>query len=94
MPTKNNRWLIRTLLNRELITKSQLNETLAKQRETKRSLDKILLEFNFIDKKELKALKKEEPVPTYQEKALLKRVDPEVLKLISETIARRYHLIP
>lgn len=94
MPTKNNRWLIRTLLNRELITKSQLNEALAKQRETKQSLDKILPELNFIDKKELKALKKEEPVPAYEEKALLKRVDPEVLKLISETIARRYHLIP
>ena len=94
MPTKNNRWLIRILLNRELITKSQLNEALAKQRETKQSLDKILLELNFVDKKELEALKKEEPVQTYQEKALLKRVDPEVLKLIPETIARRYHLIP
>ncbi|GAH55844.1 unnamed protein product, partial [marine sediment metagenome] len=94
MPAKSNRWLIRTLLNRELITESQLNETLAKQRETKQSLDEILLELNFIDKKQLKALKKEEPVPAYEEKSLLKRVDPEVLKLIPETIARRYHLIP
>ncbi len=94
MPTKSNRWLIRTLLNRELITESQLNEALAKQRETKQSLDKILVELNFIDKKQLKALKKEEPVPAYEEKSLLKRVDPEVLKLIPETIARRYNLIP
>ncbi|GAH66803.1 unnamed protein product, partial [marine sediment metagenome] len=94
MPTKNDRWLIRTLLNRELITGSQLNEALAKQRETKQSLDKIFLELNFVDKKELAALKKEEPVPTHKEKALLKRVDPEVLKLIPETLARRYHLIP
>lgn len=94
MPTKNNRWLIRTLLNRDLITGFQLNEALAKQRETKQSLDKIFLELNFVDKKELEALKKEEPVPTHKEKALLKRVDPEVLKLIPETIARRYHLIP
>jgi len=94
MPTKSSRWLIRTLLNRDLITGSQLNEALAKQRETKQSLDKILLELNFVDKKKLAALKKEEPVRAYEEKALLKRVDPEVLKLIPETIARRYHLIP
>ena len=71
-----------------------MNEALAKQRETKQSLDKIFLELNFVDKKELEALKKEEPVPTHKEKALLKRVDPEVLKLIPETIARRYHFIP
>jgi len=94
MPTKNNRWLIRTLLNRELITESQLNEALAKQRETKQSLDKILIELNFIGEKQLSALKKEELVLAYEEKSLLKHIDPEVLKLIPETIARRYHLIP
>lgn len=94
MPTRNNRWLIRTLLNRDLITGFQLNEALAKQRETKQSLDKIFLELHFVDKEELAALKKEEPLPAYEEKALLKRVDPEVLKLIPEAIARRYHLIP
>ena len=94
MPTKNNRWLIRTLLNRELITQSQLNEALAKQRETKQSLDEILVELDFIDQKQLRALRKEEPVPAYEEKSLLKHIDPEVLKLIPESIARRYHLIP
>ena len=94
MPTKNNRWLIRTLLNRELITESQLNEALARQRETKQFLDKILVDLNFVDEEELRALKKEEPAPTYGEKSLLKHIDPEVLKLIPESIARRYHLIP
>jgi len=94
MSTKNNRWLIRALLNRELITESQLSEALAKQRETKHSLDKILLDLNFMTKKELTALKKEESVPVYEEKSLLKHINPEVLKLIPETIARRYRLIP
>ena len=94
MSTKNNGWFIRTLLNGELITESQLNEALAKQRETKQSLDKILVDLDFIDQKQLSALKKEEPVPVFEEKSLLKHIDPEVLKLIPETIARRYHLIP
>ncbi len=94
MPTNNNRWLIRTLLNRDLITESQLNEALARQRETKQPLDKILVGLDFIDQKQLRALKKEEPVPVYEEKSLLKHIDPEVLKLVPESIARRYHLIP
>ena len=94
MSTKNNGWFIRTLLNGELITESQLNEALAKQRETKQPLDKILVGLNFIDQKQLRALKKEEPVPVFEEKSLLKHIDPEVLKLVPETIARRYHLIP
>jgi len=93
MPTKNNKWLIKTLLNRGLITESQLNGALALHRETKQPLDKILLDFNFVDKKQLKDLNKEESL-IYGEKSLLNHIDFELLKLIPETIARRYHLIP
>ncbi len=117
MLTKSRQWVVtEALLNRKLITESQLNEALAEQRETKQPLERILVDLNVIDKGELSALKKslkktlvdlnvidkgelsalekEEPVSISKEKLFPKHIDLEILKLIPETIAKRYHLIP
>lgn len=58
----------------------------------KENLEKILVDLNFVKDEELTALKKKES--SYDEKSLLGQVDPEVLKLVPETVARRYVVIP
>ncbi len=90
--SENNKSLVRTLLDKKIITPDQLTQALTKQKETREDLEKILVDLNFVQKKELTASKKKESY--YDEKSLLGRVDPEALKLIPETIARRYRVIP
>ncbi|MFQ5835710.1 MAG: GspE/PulE family protein, partial [bacterium] len=62
------------------------------QKETRENLEKILVDLRLVKDKELTALKKKESF--YDEKSLLGRVDHEVLKLVPETVARRYCVIP
>ena len=92
MAPENNKWLVKALLDKKIITPHQLNQSLARQRETKENLEKILVDLRLVKDKELTALKKKESF--YDEKSLLGQVDPEVLKLVPETVARRYVVIP
>lgn len=88
----NNRRLIRALLDKKMITSEQLDEVLTKQKKTKKELEHVLLDLNLVGKDDLNALKRQES--HYDEKSLLGKVDPEVLKLVPETIARRYSVMP
>ena len=92
MVPENNKWLVKALLDKKIITPHQLNQSLTRQRETKENLEKILVDLKLVKDEELTALKKEESF--YDEKSLLGQVDPEVLKLVPETVARRYVVIP
>ena len=92
MAPENNKWLVKALLDKKIITPHQLNQSLARQRETKENLEKILVDLRLVKDEELTALKKKESF--YDEKSLLGQVDPEVLKLVPETVARRYVVIP
>ncbi|MCK4419402.1 type II/IV secretion system protein [Candidatus Aerophobetes bacterium] len=92
MIIKNSKWLIKTLLKEKLTTQHQLTLALARQKETEEPLEKIFLDLNFLDKEQLKHLKEKEPVD--KENSLTEHIDPEVLKLIPETIARYYSFIP
>jgi len=89
---ENNKWLVRTLLDKKIITPDQLTKVSARQRKTRENLENILVDFNFVKDEELTALKKKESF--YDENSLLGRVDPEALKLVPETVARRYGVIP
>jgi len=89
---ENNEWLVRTLLDKKIVTPDQLTQVLARQRETKENLEKILVDLRLVKDEELTALKKKESF--YDENSLLGRVDPEVLKLVPETVARRYCVVP
>ena len=92
MLPENNKSLVRMLLDKKIITAEQLAQALTRQKETKEDLENILVELNFVQKKELAALKKK--MSYYNEKSLLGRVEPEALELVPEAIARRYHVIP
>ena len=92
MVPENNKWLVRTLLDKEVVTPDQLTQALARQKETRENLEKILVDLRLVKDEELTALKKKESF--YDEKSLLGQVDPEVLKLVPETVARRYCVIP
>jgi len=89
---ENNKWLVRTLLDKKIITPDQLTKVLARQRETRENLENILVDLMLVKNEELTALKKKESL--YEETSLLGRVDPEVLKLVPETVARRYCVVP
>ncbi|GAH18546.1 unnamed protein product, partial [marine sediment metagenome] len=92
MVPENNKWLVRTLLDKEVVTPEQLTQALARQKETRENLEKILVDLRLVKDEKLTALKKKESF--YDEKSLLGQVDPEVLKLVPETVARRYCIIP
>ncbi|MFQ6067214.1 MAG: GspE/PulE family protein [bacterium] len=92
MVSENNKWLIGTLLDKKIITADQLTQVLARQKETKENLEKILLDLRLVKDKELEALRRKQSF--HDETSLLGRVDPEALKLVPETVARRYSVIP
>ncbi|MQY70233.1 MAG: type II secretion system protein GspE, partial [Firmicutes bacterium] len=92
MVPENNKWLVGTLLDKKIVTPEQLTQALARQKETRENLEKILVDLRLVKDEKLTALKKKESF--YDEKSLLGQVDPEVLKLVPETVARRYCIIP
>jgi len=92
MVPEKNKWLVKALLDKKIITPDQLTEVLARQREIREDLEKILVDLKFVKDEELTALKNKESL--YGEKLLLGHVDPEALRLVPETVARRYCVIP
>jgi len=92
MSPEKNKWLVKALLDKKIITRDQLNQSLTRQRETRENLEKILIDLNFVKDEQLTALKKKESF--YDETSLLGQVDTQVLKLVPEMVARRYCVIP
>ncbi|GAI31891.1 unnamed protein product, partial [marine sediment metagenome] len=84
---ENNKWLAKALLDKKIITPDQLTQALDRERENNETLEKVLVDLSFVRVEELIALKKKESI--YDEKSLLGHVDPEVLKLVPEQVARR-----
>jgi len=86
------KWLVRTLLDKRVITPDQLTKVWERQRETKENLEKVLVDLKVVKAEDLRALKTKES--SYDGTSLLGRVRPQALKLVPETVARRYCVIP
>ena len=97
MSISQDRWawlpLGQMLVNEKLLTADQLNQALDRQRKTRERLGQILIDMKLIDEdillKYLGAQFRKEPI-TRQDLAAL---DPDVVKLVPEEVARQYGVI-
>ncbi|HWN56032.1 MAG TPA: ATPase, T2SS/T4P/T4SS family [Methylomirabilota bacterium] len=97
MSTAPDRWawspLGQMLVNDKLLSTEQLNQALERQRKTRERLGQILIDMKLIDEdillKYLGAQFRKDPI-TRQE---LGEIDPEVVKLVPEEVARQYGVI-
>jgi type IV pilus assembly protein PilB len=97
MSTAPDRWawspLGQMLVNDKILSTEQLNQALERQRKTRERLGQILIDMKLIDEdillKYLGAQFRKDPI-TRQE---LIEIDPEVVKLVPEEVARQYGVI-
>jgi len=97
MSTAPDRWawspLGQMLVNDKILSTEQLNQALERQRKTRERLGQILIDMKLIDEdillKYLGAQFRKDPI-TRQDLAAL---DPDVVKLVSEEVARQYGVI-
>ncbi len=97
MSISQDRWawlpLGQMLVNEKVLTADQLNEALDRQRKTRERLGQILIDMKLIDEdillKYLGAQFRKEPI-TRQD---LDALDPDVVKLVPEEVARQYGVI-
>jgi type IV pilus assembly protein PilB len=84
--------IIDILINSKQVSKKQLEEALAQQKQKQIPLRKVLMEKEIISEEELLSLLSEQLyIPTLH---LAKyRFDPDIVKLIPEHIARQYNLV-
>src|SRR5438552_3438035 len=76
-----------------LITEEQLGKALAEQRGSTEKLGSILLKLNFIQEEQLIGfLSRQYGIPSITLSQL--DIDPEVLKLVPDAIARKYEVLP
>ena len=81
------------LLEKKLITSEKLDEAIKEQAKTHRRLGKILVKKQFVNEENLMLILGEElGLPVINVKRF--RPDPELTSLISESISRRYHILP
>ena len=81
------------LVDSGLITMDQLKDALGKQKELGKRLGQVLLDLGFCtDEQIARCLAEQLGVPFIETEAL--DIDPEVLKLIPETIVRNHTLVP
>ncbi len=93
MANRNRRGLGEILIDSGIITTDQLNEALEKQKVTGKKLGELLIEDGIINEKQfIEALEYQLNIP-YIDFANF-NIDPEVPRLISESLARRHMLIP
>ncbi|MDP3143479.1 MAG: ATPase, T2SS/T4P/T4SS family [Candidatus Omnitrophota bacterium] len=85
--------IIDLLIEKKSIKKEDLDDALRRQKDKGESLDKIFLEKGIISEQELLIiLAKELNIPPID---LTKyRIDPDLLNVIPERLARQYHIIP
>jgi type IV pilus assembly protein PilB len=93
MVNSNKRGLGEILIDSGIITHSQLEDTLNKQKVTGKKLGELLIEDGIIDEKQLiEALEYQLKIPYIDFTNFV--IDTEVPRLISESLARRHMLIP
>jgi type IV pilus assembly protein PilB len=93
MVNRNKRGLGEILMNSGIITPSQLEDALNKQKVTGKKLGEMLIEDGIIDEKQLiEALEYQLKIPYIDFTSFT--IEPEVPRLISESLARRHMLIP
>jgi MSHA biogenesis protein MshE len=81
-----------TLVNQGYLTLDRLNEALAEQKRTGRMLGRVLIENNYVTEEQMaKTLAAQQGIPYID----LRRYDvvPEVVRIITEVQARRFHAI-
>ncbi len=85
--------LLEVLVESKLLTQDQLTQALARQRQTGQNLTQILVGSGWVSQRELLAvLSRSLNIPAID---LAKyRVDPEVVRLIPERVARQAHAVP
>jgi type IV pilus assembly protein PilB len=85
--------LVKALLKKELITKKQLLDAKSKQLVSKRSLQELLVEMDYIEENELiKISSKVFDIPVFNPNK--EKIDSAATKLISDKVARRYSIFP
>ncbi|HHU49101.1 MAG: GspE/PulE family protein [Caldicoprobacterales bacterium] len=93
MINRNKKGLGEILLESGLITQSQLDEVLKKQKVKGKKLGELLIEEDIINERQLiEALEYQLKVPYIDLTA--QSIDPEIPRLIGESLARRHMLIP
>jgi len=81
------------LINRKLITSSQLDQALKVQKEQGGSLSKILVGLKFLDEDALLGIMSEElNIPPIN--LSLFKVDPKIIAMVPKKIAQKYGVIP
>src|SRR5919106_983542 len=81
------------LIAEGLITEEQLGRALAEQKSSTEKLGAILLKLNFLQEEQLVGfLSRQYAIPSITLSQL--DIDPEVLKLVPESIARKYEVLP
>lgn len=81
------------LVEKELITEDQLEEGLALHRQTGQKLGVVLIEQDWITESDMfKVLEEQFDIPFVNINNIF--IDPKVPKLISELLARKYHVLP
>src|SRR5262249_14943397 len=98
MSTAPDRWawspLGQMLVNDKVLSNEQLNQALERQRKTRERLGQILIDMKLIDEdillKYLGAQFRKDPISRQE----LASLEPDVVKLVSEEVARQYGAIP
>ena len=85
--------LIKILIDQKLVTQERLDGAIKIQKEKGGKLSDVLIELGYIDKKDLMiAMSYELGIPAINLSKY--KIDPAVVKLIPEKIARQYQIIP
>ncbi|HOX55097.1 MAG: GspE/PulE family protein [Candidatus Omnitrophica bacterium] len=85
--------IIEILINSRNLTKDQVDEAIRIQKEKNIGLDKVLVQKGWVTEKELLILlAKELNIPPIDLSRY--KIDPQILTMVPERIARQYHLIP
>ena len=93
MVNRNKRGLGEILIDSGILTSTQLDEALLKQKATGKKLGELLIDEEIISEQQLiEALEYQLKIPYID--FTIHTIDPEVPRLISESLARRHSLIP
>jgi len=85
--------ILKTLIDAKKLTKEDVDEAISLQKKKGIGLDKALVEKGHINEKDLMALLvKELNIPFINLKKY--KIDPELQEIVSEKIARQYHIVP
>lgn len=87
------RYLPELLIEEKLVTERQLQKAMAQQTKTNEKLEKILVQLGFLSEKDLTEVIGKQIGVSFVDLENL-TIDPEILHLVPEHLARRYKAIP